>query len=217
MMRCERRFGPPYLLSIAVVVSGFVPTSGVVLGSPSNSQTTPPNSKLGSGTIIHIPGDNDWQLYRNDDIGFEVKYPETWSIVSQEPYGRLVRFNPPEAEGMFSGFSVGPAQPIRESWFRDFNRWLRDSKKAMTAAGETILTEERLTVSGYPALRLTYRNNLSVTPRHTVIEIDIGVPSQPLGQVFQFLYAPAKSRRYQQAQDIRYQQIISSLKISVER
>jgi hypothetical protein len=124
-----------------------------------------------------------------------------------------VDFRPPPNEGTFSGFSVGPFQPPRDSGFRDFDQWIRDFKRALTAAGDTILSEVPLKVSGYRAVRITHTNSVP----GTTIDILVGVPGQPTGQVFQFVYAPPGNNRYRQEQALRYQRIISSLKISPPR
>jgi hypothetical protein len=171
-------------------------------------------SQLGSGRVTERPQDPDWQTYRNDRIGFEVQYPSRWTVVSGEPHYFVVTFNPPSGDET-AGFSVGLVQPIRNSWFLDFNQWLGEWKAALADSGSTLLSEEPLTVSGYPALRLTYNYDLFDVKR-TAIDVAIGVTGRSGGQVFTVAYQPSGGARDEQEHRRLYERVTSTLKIFAE-
>ena len=156
--------------------------------------------------------DTSWQRDRNERLGFEIDYPKTWTLHAAEPYGQDVRFEPPANEQRLSGFTVGPFQPIPESWFDDFDLWVQGLKRRMSAGGDVILRDERMKVGGHSARRVSSRQTLAGTA-HVAIDIFVGVRKQPSGQVWQFTYAPSKDRRHQRAQDILYDHIVSSFRI----
>lgn len=156
-------------------------------------------------------GDERWDSYKNDRVGFQLEYPKAWTIVD-EPYASSIRFSPPAEDGRFSGFTIGPAEPIRDSWFTDFNAWVRTFKRRLAASGARIMREERLTVSSSPAIRLGYKAGLPGAPE--LVDILIGVQGRPYGQVFRFVYAPPASVRHRQTQEALFGRILSTLRIT---
>lgn len=151
------------------------------------------------------PADTGWNTYKNDHLGVELTFPTSWRVVSREPYEASVELGPATGEARLGWIDLGLFQPIRASWFSDFSAWMRDMKRRMIRAGGKILSEESLTVSGYPAVRLT---------TSTAIQTFIAVPGKPASQVFQVIYTLPRDGAPRREQDRIHDRLISSLKIS---
>jgi len=76
------------IIGIVVVVVGIFALGGFLLWqqvglkpfSPTPVQQTPPPFAPSPQPQAEVLDTSDWQTYRNEEHGFEVKYPEKWSV-----------------------------------------------------------------------------------------------------------------------------------------
>ncbi len=148
--------------------------------TPTQSFSLELSQNLGSGTLVPAPGDPEWQLYRNPRLGFEISFPRTMTVSSQEPYGQGVQFfgSGEAAENLGAWFGI--YQPVRDSWIRapsTLEQWYERYKKASLESGvDKILSEEKIAAGGFSGLKVTSREDLTGQQQKFVIRTFIPVP-----------------------------------------
>lgn len=98
---------------------------------------------------------DDWQTYRNEEYGFEVKYPSTW-LLNNTQSSIYIKYKKDWEFGMKEGFSAFGVSIIKENlqeFIKSYDSDFLDGEPLTR-----IIKEEKYDLEGIPATKLTSNN-----------------------------------------------------------
>jgi len=149
-----------FTITISIVVVILAAVGGAVWYAQSYKQSQNPPvaenepEQTASSTTEDIDT-SDWLTYRNEEYGFEVRYPETW-VLQNTQSGIYIKYQKEWEFGMEEGFSAFGVSVIKENLQEFIESYKSDflNEKPLTR----IINKEVYILANIPATKLTSNN-----------------------------------------------------------
>jgi len=145
--------------------------------------------------FIELIDTSDWQTYRNDEFGFEIRHPSDWTVQSREGSDVVVTLNSPTNEAIRESivkgdtYGEGYIESILIYYYEDIlsepeNGANANTLEEFTQKNSLVSDARKITFAGYPSFEMT-RGGFDLY--HTIM-IDKG------GEIYEILFGSTSEK-----------------------